>query len=455
VDHFGRLHIVEAITDFLDGGDEGLRADHFGIEDHERGVYFPVGVELDVSAGHAREVIQFLPDLGHARDFTHHAGDGQLGDSFFHGAGAVDVPHGDITLGTARDEHHTEGEAHGEGAGEGDRGSREVHGDGRNSRTIYLRSFNPDGPGLLTSAMPASSSSPSAGQILVLVLLAAIWGSSFILMKIGLFGWGGGPGSPAVLDGLQLGLLRIAVAGLVLAPVAFRRARRWDRGIWTALAVNGFIGSLLPAILFAHAQTRLPSATAGMLNALSPLWTLVIALVVYGTSVRRKQAGGLLLGFAGAVGLMSLRDGTGEVHWLPAAMVVLATAGYGLSINVVRNRLAEVGPVTISAVALSMTAVPSAVGFFLLGGSGAVADHPEGFTALAAVVVLACIGTAGALMLFNRLIQRTDALFASSVTYVIPLFALMWGWLDGEAIGWLHAVYGAVILSGVRLVARG
>ena len=320
---------------------------------------------------------------------------------------------------------------------------------------MYFRSFNPDGPGLLTSAMTASSSSPSAGQILVLVLLAAIWGSSFILMKIGLFGWGGGPGSPTVLDGLQLGLLRIAVAGLVLAPVAFRRARRWNRGVWTALAVNGFIGSLLPAILFAHAQTRLPSATAGMLNALSPLWTLVIALVVYGTSVRRKQAGGLLLGFAGAVGLMSLRDGTGEVHWVPATMVVLATAGYGLSINVVRNRLSEVGPVTISAVALSMTAVPSAVGFFLLGGPAAVAAHSEGPTALVAVVVLACIGTAGALMLFNRLIQRTDALFASSVTYVIPLFALMWGWLDGEAIGWLHAVYGAVILSGVRLVARG
>ncbi len=330
-----------------------------------------------------------------------------------------------------------------------------MHGDGRNSQTIYFRPFNPEGPGLLTSAMTASNSSPSAGQILVLVLLAAIWGSSFILMKIGLFGWEGGPGSPAVMDGLQLGLLRIAVAGLVLAPVAFRRARRWDRGVWTALAVNGFIGSLLPAILFAHAQTRLPSATAGMLNALSPLWTLVIAMVVYGTSVRRKQAGGLLLGFAGAVGLMSLRDGTGEVHWLPAAMVVLATAGYGLSINVVRNRLAEVGPVTISAVALSLTAVPSAVGFWLLGGHEAIAVHPEGPTALVAVVVLACIGTAGALMLFNRLIQRTDALFASSVTYVIPLFALMWGWLDGEAIGWLHAVYGAVILSGVRLVARG
>ncbi|MGB0171087.1 MAG: DMT family transporter [Flavobacteriales bacterium] len=303
--------------------------------------------------------------------------------------------------------------------------------------------------------MTSTSSTPTASQILALVLLAAIWGSSFILMKIGLFGWRGGPGSAPVMDGVQLGLLRMAIAGTVLAPVAFRRARQWDRGVWVALAINGFIGSLVPAILFAHAQTRLPSATAGMLNALSPLWTLVIALAIYRTPVRRNQVAGLLVGFAGAVGLMSLKDGTGEVHWWSAGLVVLATSCYGLSINVVRNRLADVGPITISAVALSMTALPSALGFLWLGGWNAVAVHPEGTTAVGSVVLLACIGTAGALMLFNQLIQRTNAMFASSVTYVIPLFAMMWGWLDGEALGWQHAFYGAIILSGVRLVAKG
>ena len=303
--------------------------------------------------------------------------------------------------------------------------------------------------------MMPTSSKPTVSQILALVLLAAVWGSSFILMKIGLFGWRGGPGSVPIMDGVQLGLLRMAIAGTVLAPVAFRRARQWDRGVWVALGINGFIGSLIPAILFAHAQTRLPSATAGMLNALSPLWTLVIALAIYRTPVRRNQAVGLLVGFAGAVGLMSLKDGTGEVHWWSAGLVVLATSCYGLSINVVRNRLADVGPITISAVALSMTALPSALGFLWLGGGDAVAAHTEGTTAVGSVVLLACIGTAGALMLFNQLIQRTNALFASSVTYVIPLFAMMWGWLDGEALGWQHAFYGAIILSGVRLVAKG
>lgn len=303
--------------------------------------------------------------------------------------------------------------------------------------------------------MTSELNRPTLGQHLLLLLLAAVWGSSFILMKIGLFGWRGGPGSDPVLNGLQLGLLRMALAGLVLMPVAWKKLQKWDRKVWTALAVNGFIGSLIPAMLFAVAQTDLPSATAGMLNALSPLWTLIIAVVFFGTSVRRGQVAGLVLGFIGAVGLMSLKDASGDVHWLAACMLVLATGCYGLSINVVRNRLADLRPMEISAVALAMTAAPSAIGFVLFDGVSAMQTHPEGGHAFLAVGVLACMGTAMALVLFNALIQKTNVLFASSVTYVIPLFALLWGWLDGEWIGWAHALFGAVVLSGVRLVAKG
>lgn len=296
---------------------------------------------------------------------------------------------------------------------------------------------------------------PTSLHHLMLFLLAAIWGSSFILMKIGLFGWQGGPGSTPVLSGFQLGLLRIALAGLALLPFAWNRLRRWNRSIWMALAVHGFIGSLLPAMLFALAQTRLPSATAGMLNALSPLWTLIIAFVVFRVRGSFRQVAGLILGFAGAVGLMSLKDGSGAVHWMSASLVVLATVCYGLSINVVRQRLSGLDPIAISATALAMTAVPASAGFLWSGGWGALAHHQQGGSAFLAVAVLACVGTAAALVLFNGLIQKTNAMYASSVTYVIPLFALFWGWLDGEWIGWLHAAFGAVILSGVRLVARG
>ena len=296
---------------------------------------------------------------------------------------------------------------------------------------------------------------PNLSEHFLLLLLASVWGSSFILMKIGLFGWHGSPSSVPVLNGVQLGLLRMGLAGLVFMPVAWNRIGNWDRKIWGALAVNGFIGSLIPAILFALAQTDLPSAMAGMLNALSPLWTLIIAVVFFGTRARKGQVAGLMLGFLGAVGLMSLKDGAGEVHGLAAGMLVVATACYALSINVVRNRLSDLRPMDISAVALAMTALRSALGFVLCGGVSALQTHPEGGNAFLAVGVLAVIGTAMALVLFNALIQKTNVLFASSVTYVIPLFALLWGWLDGEFIGWSHAFFGAVVLSGVRLVAKG
>lgn len=319
---------------------------------------------------------------------------------------------------------------------------------------IYRCACNPKGQRLLTTAMNEQRTTHGVWDHLLLLLLAAIWGSSFILMKIGLFGWSPVESGP-VMDGIQLGLLRIFLAGIVLLPFAMRHVRGLDRVTWLGLAVNGFIGSLIPAILFAWAQMRLPSAVAGMLNALSPLWTVIIAVAFFGTTVARRQWLGLLIGFAGAVGLMSLRDAAGTVHFGAACLLLVATACYGLSINVVRNRLAGMRAVTISALALSMTAIPAGLGFLLCGGWTAISGHPNAVPSLWAVAVLAWVGTAGALMLFNALIQRTDALFASAVTYVIPLFALFWGWWDGEWLGWPHLIFGAIVLSGVRLVAGG
>ena len=320
-------------------------------------------------------------------------------------------------------------------------------------RQIYRPSSIKQGQRLLTTAMTERNPPYGAWAYLLPLLLAGVWGSSFILMKIGLFGWTSN--GEAAMDGVQLGLLRICLAGTVMVPIALRHVRGLDRSTWTALAINGFIGSLTPAILFAWSQMQLPSAVAGMLNALSPLWTLVIAVSLYGTQVRSKQVCGLLLGFGGAIGLMSLKDASGTVHWGSAGLLVLATACYGLSINVVRNRLTHVPAIAISALALSMTALPAGLGFFATGGMTALSQHPAGMEALAAVIVLAWIGTAAALMLFNALIKKTDALFASAVTYVIPLFALFWGWVDGEWLGWPHLLFGAVVLSGVRLVAKG
>jgi drug/metabolite transporter (DMT)-like permease len=225
-----------------------------------------------------------------------------------------------------------------------------------------------------------------------------------------------------------------------------------------AIAVVGIVGSLLPALLFAHAQTRLPSALAGMLNALSPLWTLVISVVVFRNKVHRDQTLGLFIGFIGAVGLVAF-EGLGRAHFewseaVPALMLVAATLGYGISVNTVRERLAHLRSYVISAISLGLVALPAWAWVASSDLPEVVAVHPDGPRGLLAIVVLASVGTAGALVLFNTLIQWTNALVAASVTYIIPVFATLWGFWDGEVLHSGQILAGVIILAGVWVTNR-
>jgi len=298
--------------------------------------------------------------------------------------------------------------------------------------------------------MNDNGSSPSLGTYVLLGILALIWGSSFILMKFGLFG----RGDEAVMGGAELGMLRMAFAGTVLLPVALRGWRLLERRDVGWLVLVGWGGSAVPALLFADAQTELPSSISGMLNTLSPLFTLIFAALLFGARTTGRQLLGLALGFAGAFGLMTLRDVGGEIQLGAVLKILLATALYGLSINVVRNRLSHRKPIWIAAYSLGAAAIPGWILTIVLGTGAQLSQHPDGMFSAAAILILGVVGTALALVLFNAIIQRSSALFASSVTYVIPLVAISWGLMDGENIGIEHLVYGLVILSGVRLIAK-
>ncbi len=292
----------------------------------------------------------------------------------------------------------------------------------------------------------------------MLILLAFIWGSSFILMKIALFDSSGAP----VYSAMNVAALRITIAALALLPIAISQFKNIDREKWGWILGVGTFGNLLPAYLFTSAQTELPSAIAGMLNSLTPLFTMMIAVLLFKTSISRNQLIGLVIGFIGASLIIS--DGgnlanvfTGEtaISISGCGKVALATLFYGLSVNILRNKLLEVKATTIAAIALAMV-MPFA--FFALIGSDVptiLLENPSGLKSMFAVVVLAVIGTAAALAIFNALIKSTDALTASSVTYIIPLFAAMWGFVDGEELTVWHIIGGMVILLGVALVKRG
>lgn len=297
---------------------------------------------------------------------------------------------------------------------------------------------------------PPKSWAPAA----LLLLLGFVWGSSFILMKVGLFSRDGSPLFPAG----DLAALRIAIAGSVLLPVSLKHFRKIKRSSWPPILVVGIVGSLIPAMLFAHAQTRMPSALAGMLNALSPLWTLLIAVLVFHVQVQRTQIIGLVIGFIGALGMVASEGFAGDAfNWgaaIPAGMLVIATMCYGVSVNTVRERLSHLRSYVISAISLGVVAIPSWAYVATSELPEIVLHHPDGPRGLLAVAVLAAVGTAGALVLFNTLIQWTNALVAASVTYIIPVFATLWGLWDGEALLSGQIAAGLIILTGVWVTNR-
>lgn len=283
----------------------------------------------------------------------------------------------------------------------------------------------------------------------LLLILALIWGSSFILMKRGLFHEG-----QAVLSPWQVATTRLAIAWLVLSPLLFRHVSLL-REQWLPLLGSGLLGNGIPAVLFATAQTRVDSAVSGMLNSLTPLMTLATGVLLFGTTVRWAHLLGIGLGFVGAAGLVLARgEGTPHQWTLYALLPVLGTVGYGLSGNIVKRHLHHLPPEATSVLALTWVGPPCLYLSLSSGLPAVLSTHPHGWSALGHVAMLAVLSSALALVLWNELLRRTSALRASSVTYLMPVVAIGWGLLDGESIQPAQLIMIALVLGGVYLVSR-
>ncbi len=289
---------------------------------------------------------------------------------------------------------------------------------------------------------------PTAMVWLLLVVLALIWGSSFILMKRGLFH----EGQP-VLDPYQLATARLAIAWLALSPLMVRHLHLL-RPHWKPLLGSALFGNGFPAILFATAQTRIDSSLSGMLNGLTPLMTLVAGVLFFGIRVRGIHLIGILLGLFGAAGLILLKEDDGLPSWsLYALLPIIGSVCYGLSGNIVKHYLYGLPPAAISALALTFVG-PLCIGLALHSGlPGTVVEHPHGWYAFGHVVLLAVLASALALVLWNILLKYTTAVWASSVTYLIPVVAFGWGALDGEHVTLIQGAMIGVVLAGVYLVS--
>jgi len=276
---------------------------------------------------------------------------------------------------------------------------------------------------------------------ILLGVLSLIWGSSFILIKKSLEG----------LTPLQTGSLRVLIAALVFVPWVLIRRKRipWQRLAPVLAFALCEVG--IPPYLYALAQTKVSSGTAGILNSLVPLFTLVTGAIFFAIPAARRDAAGVLLGFGGAVILVGGGGFVFHARDLLGLLIVLATLLYAFGGNIIQTRLASISPLDISALAFVSMGIPS---LFVLLIEGVPAINPVTAPSLMAVTLLALVGSAGAIVLFSRLIHLSGALFASFVTYLIPVAALGWAVLDGEVVTPRQLIALAGILGGVALVNR-
>jgi len=279
-----------------------------------------------------------------------------------------------------------------------------------------------------------------------LILLILIWGSSFILIKRGL----------QVYTSIEVGAIRIFVSFLVLLPAAMKNFHRVDFRTKRIIFLVGLVGTGFPAFLFAQAQTVIDSSLAGILNSLTPLFTLVAGVAFFKRKARLMSVAGVLIGLAGAVGLLySKSEGSFEFHFGFAFYAILATILYAFQANLVKQYLNETPTVVIASLGFFFIGLPTSVLLFgFTDFTTKLLSNPNGAAAFAYIAVLAVFASAIAIILFNKLIQLTNAVFASSVTYFIPVVSLFWGIGDGEKYSLQAFLFAALIIMGVFLVNK-
>lgn len=275
------------------------------------------------------------------------------------------------------------------------------------------------------------------------LLLSLIWGSSFILMKV----------SREVLNGYQIGALRIFSAGVALLPVALLQGRQVPRNKVALVVLSGLLGNFLPAFLFALAIEKISSSLEGILNSLTPLFVIIIGVAGFGLKVERKKIMGVLLGLVGLV-LLSSSSGVQGDNLGYALLILLATICYGFNVNLVTRYLKDVPPLPMAAVSLSVLAILAGIVLWQQNVVSMVQYDSGAWRSIGYACLLGVVGSALATALFYLLIKRAGGLFASLVTYGIPVVAILWGIVAGETISAVQLGCLALILAGVWVANR-
>jgi drug/metabolite transporter (DMT)-like permease len=279
-----------------------------------------------------------------------------------------------------------------------------------------------------------------------LIVLSIIWGSSYILIKKGLVG----------LTPIQLGAFRILMTTFILLLVGYKSLRGWSFEQWKWLVFTGFFGTFFPSFLFAFSETEINSSVVAVLNGLTPLFTIIIAYFFFQQRVKKKQLGGVLVGFLGTVILVAQEfslSSTGDGRY--AFLVVLASMCYAINVNTLKHKLEGVAPMAIALANFIAICIPALI---LLLTSPFTWDSfytdTTILTSMGYIFILSLFGTAFAKVLFNELLTFSSTVFSISITYLLPIVAIGWGVLDGESFGGIQWLASGLILGGIYLVTE-
>lgn len=278
-----------------------------------------------------------------------------------------------------------------------------------------------------------------------LISLSLIWGTSFILIKKALIG----------LTPLQLGSLRIIFSSIILFIFAWNTLKLITKKEWKWIIISAFLGSFFPAFLFAFAETEIDSSIASILNSLVPLNTVIIGVIVFKIASSKKQIIGVVVGL---IGTYLLIDGgiqlNPDQNYLYAGLVILCSFLYGFNVNIIKKYLNDIPAVTIAAGHFSVIFIPAIIIFSFSGFNTDQVYDPITLKSIGYVLILSAFGTALAKVLFNKLVQMSTAVFASSVTYSLLIVSLFWGILDGELFSINQLMATALIVLGVLLSSK-
>lgn len=277
-----------------------------------------------------------------------------------------------------------------------------------------------------------------------LLVLSLVWGSSFILIKKGLIG----------LSAIQVGSLRIIFAAIFLLLIGFKSLSKIPKEKWKYIALTSVFGTFVPAFLFAIAETELDSSVTAILNSLTPLNTLILGALFFGVTFQKRQIWGVFIGLIGSL-LLVFNGAINHPHqnYYYTILVIIAAICYAVNVNLIKRYLHDLAPLSITTGNFLIIIFPALTILYFTGFWNVLAVEKVQYSVFF-ILILGVVGTGIANILFFKLIQISSPVFATSVTYLIPVVAFFWGLLDNEMLTPIQFFGAFIILIGVYLSAK-